>query len=82
MIRLDPTGEFGFLETGDSREIYFHKNRALDGALKIGWAHFPHGDVRGSKVSAVVTTAHSPIDEDQCSWKLSEVKIIRKPEWR
>jgi cold shock CspA family protein/ribosome-associated translation inhibitor RaiA len=30
---LDPTGEFGFLETADSREIYFHKNSVLDGAF-------------------------------------------------
>jgi cold shock CspA family protein/ribosome-associated translation inhibitor RaiA len=33
VIRLDPTGEFGFLETADSREIYFHKNSVLDGAF-------------------------------------------------
>lgn len=39
IIRLDPTGEFGFLETADSREIYFHRNSVLDGAfarLSIG----------------------------------------------
>jgi cold shock CspA family protein len=33
VIRLDPIGEFGFLETADSREIYFHKNSVLDGAF-------------------------------------------------
>jgi cold shock CspA family protein len=33
VIRLDPTGEFGFLGTADSREIYFHKNSVLDGAF-------------------------------------------------
>jgi cold shock CspA family protein/ribosome-associated translation inhibitor RaiA len=33
VIKLDPTGEFGFLETADSREIYFHKNSVLDGAF-------------------------------------------------
>jgi cold shock CspA family protein/ribosome-associated translation inhibitor RaiA len=33
VIKLDPTGEFGFLETTDSREIYFHKNSVLDGAF-------------------------------------------------
>jgi cold shock CspA family protein len=32
VIRLDPTGEFGFLETADSRQIYFHKNSVLDGS--------------------------------------------------
>jgi cold shock CspA family protein/ribosome-associated translation inhibitor RaiA len=33
VIRLDPAGEFGFLETADSREIYFHKNSVLNGAF-------------------------------------------------
>jgi cold shock CspA family protein len=33
VIRLDPTGDSGFLETADSREIYFHKNSVLDGAF-------------------------------------------------
>jgi cold shock CspA family protein len=26
VVRLDPSGEFGFLETGDGQEIYFHRN--------------------------------------------------------
>lgn len=30
VIRLDPAGEFGFLETADGREIYFHRNSVLD----------------------------------------------------
>jgi cold shock CspA family protein len=41
VVRLDPSGEFGFLETSDGREIYFHKNSVLDGAfarLKPGTA--------------------------------------------
>jgi len=29
VVRLDPAGEFGFLETGDGREIYFHRNSVL-----------------------------------------------------
>ena len=33
VIRLDPTGEFGFLETADGREVYFHQNSVLDGAF-------------------------------------------------
>lgn len=33
VMRLDPSGEFGFLETGDGREIYFHRNSVLDGAF-------------------------------------------------
>lgn len=28
---LDPSGEFGFLESDDGREIYFHANSVLDG---------------------------------------------------
>lgn len=37
--RLDPTGEFGFLESSDGQEIYFHKNSLLKGVmrdLKVG----------------------------------------------
>ena len=30
---LDPAGEFGFLQTADGREIYFHRNSVLDGAF-------------------------------------------------
>lgn len=30
VVRLDPSGEFGFLETSDGREIYFHRNSVLD----------------------------------------------------
>jgi cold shock CspA family protein/ribosome-associated translation inhibitor RaiA len=33
VVRLDPSGEFGFLETGDGREIYFHRNSVLDGTF-------------------------------------------------
>jgi cold shock CspA family protein/ribosome-associated translation inhibitor RaiA len=33
VMRLDPSGEFGFLESSDGREIYFHRNSVLDGAL-------------------------------------------------
>jgi len=33
VVRLDPSGEFGFLETGDGREIYFHRNSVLDDAF-------------------------------------------------
>jgi cold shock CspA family protein/ribosome-associated translation inhibitor RaiA len=33
VTRLDPTGEFGFLESGDGREIYFHRNSVLDGGF-------------------------------------------------
>jgi cold shock CspA family protein/ribosome-associated translation inhibitor RaiA len=36
---LDPLGEFGFIETDDGREIYFHRNSVLNGGfaeLKVG----------------------------------------------
>ena len=39
VVRLDPSGEFGFLETADGQEIYFHRNSVLDdgfGRLDIG----------------------------------------------
>jgi cold shock CspA family protein len=31
-VRLDPSGEFGFLETDDGRAIYFHRNSVIDSA--------------------------------------------------
>jgi len=31
--RIDDGGEFGFIETSDGREIYFHKHSVLDGAF-------------------------------------------------
>ena len=31
VVELDPLGEFGFIETNDGREIYFHRNSVLDG---------------------------------------------------
>lgn len=30
VARLDPSGEFGFLEAGDGHEVYFHRNSVLD----------------------------------------------------
>jgi len=38
VVRLDELGEFGFLETSDGREMYFHRNSVLDGfdRLAIG----------------------------------------------
>lgn len=35
VVRLDPSGEFGFLESNDGREIYFHRNSVLDGAFPL-----------------------------------------------
>src|SRR3974390_511670 len=37
VARIDPSGEFGFLETSDGREIYFHRNSVIGGVpLKKG----------------------------------------------
>lgn len=33
VIRLDQSGEFGFIEAADGREIYFHRNSVLDDAF-------------------------------------------------
>lgn len=30
VTKLDPSGEFGFLESADGREIYFHRNSVID----------------------------------------------------
>lgn len=30
VCELDPLGEFGFIKTGDDREIYFHRNSVLN----------------------------------------------------
>lgn len=32
---LDPRGEFGFLETADGRQIYFHRNSVLNGGFPL-----------------------------------------------
>lgn len=39
VVRIDPSGEFGFLETGDGQEVYFHRNSVLDDGfarLRVG----------------------------------------------
>ena len=39
VLRLDPSGEFGFLQSGDGQEIYFHRNSVLDDGfsrLRVG----------------------------------------------
>jgi cold shock CspA family protein/ribosome-associated translation inhibitor RaiA len=30
VLRIDPTGEFGFIESSDGQEIYFHRNSVLE----------------------------------------------------
>jgi cold shock CspA family protein len=39
VVRIDPSGEFGFLETSDGQEVYFHRNSVLDDGfsrLRVG----------------------------------------------
>ena len=39
VARIDPAGEFGFLESRDGQEIYFHRNSVVDGGfarLRVG----------------------------------------------
>jgi cold shock CspA family protein len=41
VARLDPSGDFGFIEASDGREIYFHRNSVLNEAfprLRLGTA--------------------------------------------
>jgi len=33
VVRLDPSGEFGFLESQDGEEVYFHRNSVLAGGF-------------------------------------------------
>ena len=36
VVRLDPSGEFGFLESADGHEIYFHRNSVVgDGFARL-----------------------------------------------
>lgn len=51
IAQLDPSGEFGFLETNDGREIYFHRNSVLnDGfeGLSVG-ARVTFAELLGDK---------------------------------
>jgi cold shock CspA family protein/ribosome-associated translation inhibitor RaiA len=34
VVRLDPSGEFGFLESSERQEIYFHRNSALNDGFR------------------------------------------------
>jgi len=39
VVRLDPSGEFGLIESSDGQEIYFHRNSVLDDGfakLRVG----------------------------------------------
>ena len=67
VVRLDPTGDFGFLETGDGREIYFHRNSVKDRA-------FPRLTV-GTRVTFVET-------EGEKGPQATTIKILGKHRMR
>jgi cold shock CspA family protein/ribosome-associated translation inhibitor RaiA len=35
VVRIDPSGEFGFLQAADGQEVYFNCNSVVDGASRI-----------------------------------------------
>jgi len=35
VVRIDPSGEFGFLQAADGHELYFNSKSVLDGACGI-----------------------------------------------
>lgn len=49
VARIDPSGEFGFLETGDGREIYFHRNSVLGGKPLEAGARVTFAEEAGEK---------------------------------
>ncbi|MGC0394734.1 cold-shock protein [Bradyrhizobium sp. USDA 241] len=34
-MRIDPSGEFGFLEGADGQEVYFNRNSVVEGRASI-----------------------------------------------
>ena len=65
VARIDPSGEFGFIATGDGREVYFHKNSVLNG----GFAQLKPGSSvsfaeeegeKGAQASTVRPTSRRP----------------------
>ena len=47
VVRINPSGEFGFLESADGREIYFHRNSVLDNAFSQLVSRLPRDFCRG-----------------------------------
>jgi cold shock CspA family protein len=35
VVRIDPSGEFGFIEAADGHEVYFHRNSVLDDPQRL-----------------------------------------------
>ena len=64
VIRLDPDRGFGFLETTDGREIYFHRNSVLNGGfarLELGTSvrFVEEMGEKGPQASTVVISGRS-----------------------
>ncbi|MBP1092651.1 HPF/RaiA family ribosome-associated protein [Bradyrhizobium diazoefficiens] len=50
VLRIDPSGEFGFLEAADGHEIYFNCNSVLEGRANIAvGAHVSYAEELGEK---------------------------------
>jgi cold shock CspA family protein/ribosome-associated translation inhibitor RaiA len=63
VVRIDPSGEFGFLESADGHEVYFNCNSVLNGgASSIS---------RGTRVSYVEEIGEKGV-------QASTVKVLRK----
>jgi cold shock CspA family protein len=66
VARIDPSGDFGFIATGDGREVYFHRNSVLNdgfGKLQPGAAvAFAEEDGdKGPQASTVRPTSKRPV---------------------
>jgi len=65
VVRIDPSGEFGFLETADGLELYFNCNSVVGGAPNI---------VEGTRVSYVEEMGEK-------GPRASTVKVLSKHGW-
>jgi cold shock CspA family protein len=57
VVRIDPLGDFGFIETTDGQEIYFHRNSVLDDGfsrLEVG-SRVTFAEEAGDKVAQATT---------------------------
>jgi cold shock CspA family protein/ribosome-associated translation inhibitor RaiA len=57
VARLDPSDEFGFIETADGQEVYFHRNSVLDNGfaqLRVG-SRVTYAEEPGDKGSQATT---------------------------
>jgi len=67
VVRLDPSGEFGFLETEQGLEVYFHRNSVLN------------NDFPRLRVGSRVTFAEAPGDKGP---QATTVKLLGKHKLR